>query len=159
MKKVLCLVLALALVFALSACGAAKQLNDTKNEIQDAVNEIQSNISDIASNMPDDGKFDTVQEFVDFTVKTEIFKQSIDTTAAQGMDLKLIARGDDLVYQYYYTVEVADNAAEILEQQCELNATVFKTSADTVRLRMPIVDKVIWEYYTQGGKLIYAYEA
>ncbi len=125
MKKLLALFLAGIMLFSLASC-------DLKEKSAEVL----------------------VQAYVELAQTTDEWKQAEETSKNAGMDLAVEARGTNLVYMYTFTVELEDNAAELLKTSLEESAESLKASAETIRGEQSAIDKVIWEYYDMEGNLL-----
>lgn len=162
MKKILAILLVCGLMFSLCGCALFdKGPSDLASTLQDVANgdadadDLQSALDNYVSTISGNVVgFNDINEYVDTVTKSDDFKNSIEATKNQGMNMVLEADGNNLVYKYTYTVEVAENAEALLKQSFETNSSLFESSAKAIRIEAPCVEKVIWEYYTKDGKFI-----
>ncbi|MBQ8164310.1 MAG: DUF4854 domain-containing protein [Clostridia bacterium] len=94
----------------------------------------------------------TVQEYVD-SAKDLVSKQS-----SSVFNVSIEAEGNNLVYNYNYLVETADNAKEAMDAQIENSKDIFTASANSIRKECAAVEKVIFRYFDINGELIGSYE-
>lgn len=111
--------------------------NGNLSDLEDALKDYASTISGSVNGVTD------INKYIESVTKSDLFQQTVKSTADSGMTLVLEADGNNLVYKYTYTVPVADNAAELVNQSLQSNASTFKVSADTIRMEAPCVEKVI----------------
>ncbi len=144
MRRLLTIIFTLLLVFTLAfSFGGC-----SKNKNREVDNDLSVDFSD--------GNEDSalIEQYIAVVTKREDFKNVLESTKASGMDLKLEAKGNNLVYVYTYNISVEDNATELLEQSLEASDASFKLSADSIRKENPDIDKVIWSYYDMDGNLL-----
>ncbi len=168
MKKVLSILLVCVILSSFASC-AFLETKEASNDLENAANdfaqgnidagEFEDSIENYASAI--DGNvqgFTDINKYVENIIKSDIFKQSVQSTKELGMILELEADGNNLVYKYTYTVPVADNAAELIENSFEASSSTYDSTANAIRIEAPCVEKVIWSYYDIDGNLIYSYE-
>ena len=82
----------------------------------------------------------------------------IEQYKAQGMDFKLFARGESLVYRADYTGDVPSDASAKLEASAKQSEASLKSAADMIKAEEPAVKTVVYEYYDKNGNLLYSCE-
>lgn len=95
-----------------------------------------------------------VSAYVNTVTSTSIWSQQVAAIAKQGMTLTLSSKGTELIYTYKYTVDVVDNASEVISANLASMREDLKASADVIRADEPAISKVTWSYYDKNGKLL-----
>lgn len=125
MKKVLSMVLCVALCLSFAACGGKKTVESYINGIQDEIAQMEEQV-----------------------------KQ-------QGMNLKVSARENTLVYTYQYTIDLGDASDQVaagLEQSMDSLKSVFDGILQTLKKEIPSAESVVVEYLDKDGKVLYSHE-
>lgn len=127
MKKLLALLLALAMLFAFAACGDSSD----NEELEEYIDSIQDEIDD-----------------------------ALEVYEAQGLSIKVVARGDSLAYIYRFTTEVEDVDAARTQLKSALadQDSVFENVLDELKKEVKSAESVIVEYQNKDGSVIYSKE-
>lgn len=133
MKKASIFLLALLIAASMTACG-----HPSSSDVQD-------------------NSTAAIQAYIDQLMQTEEMKETIEDCKANHMIHQLEARKDTFVYKYSYTVELPSNAKELLDSQYNNFKDSFALLADGIKAEEPAVKKVIWEYYSIDGDLIFGF--
>jgi len=168
MKRILALLLALSMIFVFTACMKSEEqkrveeATDRLESIFEDVDETEASsaaevLGDYADAVSDAGGATDVEidEYVDTLVKTDNWKNTVETWGSQGLSIEVEARGNSLVYVYTYTVAVD---VAVAKETLESNRESMKSTADSLRKILTKLDTVICEYYDIDGNLIYTIE-
>ena len=103
-------------------------------------------------------KMPTLAEYI-ASVQSEIDEMTA-SLAAQGLNMKVEARGNSLVYVYQYAEDLADidTMKVALEQSMEGTASTFDTILAQLKAEIPSAESIIVEYLSKDGTLIYSRE-
>lgn len=171
MKKFLAVLLACGLVFSFAGCGTkgksediekkGKNLTEKVGDYMDGETdeeELSSALDDYQNSIDGNIKgYDDIEEYIKASTSTEEFKKVLEHQKSIGLTLTVEADGDDMVYKYQYTVEVTDDAAQLLQESFEQNEDRLAQTADIIRIEAPCIDEVVWEYYSIDGELLASY--
>ncbi len=168
MKKITAIILVLMFTVALAACGSGEYRqaqNDLSTALKDFNNSsidldgLQSALENYASTVSGTINEDiTVEDYIKAVNESDSFKDIVKQTNDAGMDVKLVADGNNVVYKYTYRVDVVENVKEVLENSFKDSEATYVASANAIRAEAPCVEKVVWEYYTKDGAFITSLE-
>ncbi len=137
MKKLLVLLLALSVAFAMSACG---------DEV------IDENMGDEAIGEESVESTMTISEFIaenqdDFVAK---FDNEPGTTFA------MVEEEGSLIFTYIFTEEITDieNVTAQLEATIDANESVYSTVLELLRFNIPDAESFIVAYYNPNGDVL-----
>lgn len=137
--------LALTMVFSLGACSSDDKKSETKKTEETKT---------------DDGKFTSIEAYLnDATVKSQM-KQVMDSLEGSGMKVEIKADGDKLVYSYQYEeIENMDGLKEQLATQLDAQAATFENTASSLKTAVDVENPVVVvEYIDAKGEMIHSAE-
>ena len=139
-KSIKVLVCALVAVLALAFTGCGKKADAVENGTKA------------------NGLYATIQDYIDSDLVQEQMKTLMDSMDGSGMEMKMFAEGDTLVYEYRYTdIEKMDGMAEALEEGLEAQASTFTSTATSLKTFIDVANpKVDIRYIDSKGVLIYS---
>lgn len=171
MKKLLTMVAYLAVCFCLAACGeepsdssSAKNTTaageNTTVATTEATTAATTEATTEATTTETQGKENagSMQAFID-SIQDQIDDMSA-AMSASGLDMKVTARGNSLVYTYQYTIDVGDTSVlkPALEQATEGLSDTFENILKALKISVPDAESFIVEYLDKDGKLILSKE-
>ena len=139
-KSVKFLVCALVAVLALAFTGCGKKADAVENGTKA------------------NGLYASIEDYINSDMVQDQMKTLMDSMEGSGMDMKMFAEGDTLVYEYYYTdIEKADGMAELLEEGLAEQASTFTSTATSLKTFIDVKNpKVEIRYIDCKGVLIYS---
>lgn len=167
MKKLFALLLALGMIFSLTACARLaekQQLEQAEDALEDVLNE-DADIDDVTDAMDDyadkaenaGATTDmTAKDIVDLLLKDPSFKAQLDSVESQGLTCNLEARGNSITYVYQYTIDIADTSA--VKQALDAGKASLESLANSLSKIYTGIDSVIFEYRAKDGSVIATYE-
>ena len=171
MKKLLTMVACLAVCFCLAACGeepsdssSAKNTTaageNTTVATTEATTAATTEATTEATTTETQGKENagSMQAFID-SIQDQIDDMSA-AMSASGLDMKVTARGNSLVYTYQYTIDVGETSVlkPALEQATEGLSDTFENILKALKISVPDAESIIVEYLDKDGKLILSKE-
>lgn len=145
MKKSVAFLVCLAMCLSLAACQSKAPSGDATATTTEAAS------SQTLANM-------TIQAFIDS------MQDKIDAMAASfedsGLNMKVFARGNSLVYSYQYTTDMGDTSVlkDALESAMDGMSDTFTGILSSMRTAVPSAESVIVEYLDMDGKVILSKE-
>lgn len=84
----------------------------------------------------------------------------VGSMTGEGMGLQILARGNSLVYQYQYGIDLGDTdvAKQALEQALDTQDATFESVFDSLKAEVPSAESVIIEYLDKDGNLLLSKE-
>ena len=154
MKRLLAVLSCMAICLSFAACGAKDDSSDEKSESKASVesSEITESKDEASSENAAEGK--TAQDYIDENKET--FDVLIDNMKGTGQELKVIARGNSLVYSFKYSGEIKDPEAEKtnLNNMFEVQNEAYKQIFNSLKADIPSIESFIIEYLDKDGNVI-----
>ncbi|MBR2934521.1 MAG: DUF4854 domain-containing protein [Oscillospiraceae bacterium] len=129
MKKIFTALLAILVIVSMTACTAPVSATE-------------------------DDSIATIEAYIDQLMQMEDMQATIEYCKTNNMIHQLEARKDTFVYKYTYTVPVLDNAKELLNSQYGSFESTLSSVAEGLKVSVPAIKTVVWEYYSMDGELI-----
>ena len=165
MKKIFTLLLALCMVFSLTACAqieAQKDLAEAGDKLADVqengdISEITDAMDDYADKAENAGATTdmSAEEIVELLKDDPSVKSEFESLEAQGLTCKLEARNNSLVYIYQYTVDIGD--ANTIKAGLDAQKDTYKSLADSNLKIFTGIDDIIFEFLDKNGNVITSY--
>lgn len=153
-SKILLLVMVLAMSFGLAACGSD---DDKKTETATSgTNEGSGTSADSSGS----SSFDTIEDYLNSEDVKSALKTMEDALANSGMNLKVSADGNRMIYTYTYDkFEKSDDLVKSLETAMEAQDGTFQSTADQIKQQVNVDSAtVVIEYVDSKGEMIYTKE-
>lgn len=166
-RKMLLLTCAVMLAFALTACGGSGNDSNTADDAQteddsaaadDAAAEDDASADDTAE---DDGtvngKFASIQEFIDSDMMQEQLSSQMESLEGSGMSLELTAEDNKLIYNF--KIDDPDLSAamdvSVLESSLDSQASTFESVAGVLPAAIDVENPVVVVRYlgSDGSEL------
>lgn len=136
MKKYFRVFMCLAIVFLLVGCGTTSNGSNGQNNLNTSEQKIQ--------------------EFV------EENKSSVESLSNSLLDVKFVARGKSVVYEYYYKTTYSAEQTSIMKTSIDKSinnsSSAFTNLLSELKTVVPDTESVIVEYYNGDNTLITAIE-
>lgn len=148
MKKLVSIFLVLLLCLSFAACG------NTENNAEATPTATEKIVA-----TPDATEPGLTLEAYIASIQSEL-DEMIAAMAEQGMNMKVEARGNSLVYIYQYTEDLADaeTMRTALEEATNTQATTFESILSQLKSAIPSAESIIIEYLSADGTVIYSKE-
>lgn len=166
LRKLLLLMCAMTLAFALTACGGsgddadssgdAAQTEEEASAGDDAAAEDDASADDAADDAAA-GKFASIQEFIDSDMMQEELATQMESLEGTGMSMELTSEDNKLIYNFKIDdpelAAVMDTAA--LESTLDSQASTFESVAGVLPAAIDVEDPVIVVRYldSDGNEL------
>lgn len=164
MKKWTVFIMGTALSLLLAGC-ATPQTDNGSSALNDAANtSTQTTTSQVTttttSTATESQAADTqsVEAYV-ASMQDEI-EALVGSMTGEGIGLQILARGNSLVYQYQYGIDLGDTdvAKQALEQALDTQDATFESVFDSLKAEVPSAESVIIEYLDKDGNLLLSKE-
>ncbi len=165
MKKLLALLMALCMIFTLTACAqleARKELADAQNELKDAadsgdLDDLTDALDDYTDKAEDAGATTAMdaENVVDIIVNSAEWKTQMESIKGQGLSCELEARGNYMAYVYQYSIDLPDLST--VKTTLDASKDNLKSLADSLKKVYTGIDGVIFEYCDKNGSVIATY--
>lgn len=166
MKKWTVFIMGTALSLLLAGCATPKTdngsstLNDAANTSTQTTTSQVTTTSTTTSTATESQAADkqSVEAYV-ASMQDEI-EALVGSMAGDGMGLQILARGNSLVYQYQYSMDLGDTDAvkQALEQALDTQDATFESVLDSLKAEVPSAESVIIEYLDKDGNLLFSKE-
>ncbi len=168
MKKRLLTILLAATVACTVFAGCGSKDSDTKKEATTTTKEASDDTDDedvAEDGMTSDGKFVSVEAYLNNpTVKSQL-DQTIESCSGQGMELSIEATEDELIYIYKYDEQMVDDtftleqAASALETSMQSQESTMQSAANSIGACIDLDSITVkCQYYDADGTLIKEFE-
>ena len=165
MKKLLVLLMALCMIFPLTACAqleARKNLVDAQNEFNDAVDggdidDMTDTFDNFADKAVDAGETTDLdaETAVDILVNSDEWEAQMESIKEQGLTCELEARDNYMAYVYKYSIDIPDPNA--VKANLDASKDSLKSFADSIMKVYTGIDGIIFEYCAKDGSVIATY--
>ena len=153
MKKITSVFLVFLLCLSFAACG------DTENNAEATPTLAPTKAATATPEATEPAESAVTLETYIASIQSEIDEMTA-SLAAQGLNMKVEARGNSLVYVYQYAEDLADidTMKVALEQSMEDAASTFDSILALLKAEIPSAESIIVEYLSKDGTLIYSRE-
>ncbi len=164
MKKWIVFIMGTALSLLLVGC-AVPQTDNESSDSNDVVNtSTQTTTSQVtttttsAATESQAADTQSVEAYV-ASMQDEI-EALVGSMMGDDMGLQILARGNSLVYQYQYSIDLGDTdvAKQVLEQALDMQDATFESVFDSLKAEVPSAESVIIEYLDKDGNLLLSKE-
>ena len=162
MKKSVAFLVCLVMCLSLAACQSKTSSGDAAaTTTETAQTTTTTEAPTTATTTAADGQTlanRTIQSFID------TIQDQIDTMAASfedsGLNMKVFARGNSLVYSYQYTMDMGDTSVlkDALESAMDGMSDTFTGILSSMKTVVPSAESVTVEYLDMDGKVILSKE-
>ena len=160
-RKMLLLICAMMLAFALTACGGSGNDSDTADDTQTEDNSAAGDDTAADDTSEDDGavtgKYASIQEFIESDMMQEQLATQMSSLEGSGMSMELTAEDNKLIYSF--KIDDPDLSAAMdasaLESSLDSQASTFESVAGVLPAAIDVENPVVVVRYldSDGNEL------
>ena len=166
MKKLLALLLAMAMLFAFAACGSSNDDDDdddngktlskvssVKDDGDDDDDDDGKGSSEITISMPDTSVSSQIDDYIDANKETY---ESIMESFENMFEFEVYASGSSMVYSYKYLIDLGDidTVKEALDGAYDASKSAMLSDLKLLQETVPGAESIIVKYLTKDGTVI-----
>lgn len=166
MKKLLALLLALAMLFAFAACGSSNDDDDdddngktlskvssVKDDGDDDDDDDGKGSSEITISIPDASVSTQIDDYIDANKETY---ESIMESFEDMFEFEIYSSGSSMVYSYKYLIDLGDidTMKEALDGAYDTSKSAMLSDLKLLQETVPGAESIIVKYLTKDGTVI-----